>query len=163
MTRDDIIAECAYSEGVAIAWSQNAGEIEHPTRTFLVEPPSFQDVALMTAPLWGQPANMPITAALHAWADNLASTDRHLWSAAACGCLAWIEQLEPARDVYGAWLADPANEEDPRKSEGLNIGTDLIDRVQWISWATFTLVRREILREQRLAGGQLANGPRGGG
>jgi hypothetical protein len=163
VTREDIIGECAYAEGVAIALSQNAGEIEHPTRTYLVSPPEFQDVALMTAPLWGQPANMPITAAIHAWADALATPDRHRWSAAACGCLEWIGQLEPARDVYGVFLLAHADEDWPLHSEGLNIATDLIDRVQWISWATFTHVRREILRFQRTAGGQLANGPRGGG
>lgn len=156
MNRDDVIAECDYLETRAIAWSENAGAIQHPNRTELVEPPDFQDVALVTAPLWGQRPSMCLTTASTAWRGLLASEQRHDWSVVACRCLEWDAQLEKMRGVYGEFLEAHPDEDWPLQTEGLSIGTDVLDRVQWISWASFTLVRAEIYVAQRFVDAQAA-------
>jgi hypothetical protein len=163
MTYADVAAECVFLTDVAVELSNNAGGIQPPNRTELVEPPDFQDVALNTAPLWGQRPAMALTSWSEHWPELLYSEDRHQWSVVACQALEWTGRAELWRNCYAEYLLAHAGESSPSHEAGIRLCHDVVDRLQWTSWATFTLVRREIRAYQQLLDVGLANGPRAGG
>jgi hypothetical protein len=149
----DVIAEVDYLTGVAITLSQISGGIEHPTRTELVQPPSIQDVALRTAPLWGQPPSMCLTTQASVWREVLLEDEQQGWRVVGGRALEADAEFEVMRELFEEYLLAHPGVESPDYAEGLRVSTLLLDRLQWCSWASYTLLRQFHRAQQRPADG----------